>query len=173
MARADLTVERLREIFHYTPETGVFTWRNNSIRGRGREIKAGDVAGRKTATGYIQLSIMGVQHYANRLAWLYVYGEHPILHVDHINGIRDDNRIVNLRQATVAENLQNLAIRKSNSSGFAGVSWKTREGKWRAQIRSKNKRIHLGFFKTKEEASLAYLAAKKELHYFAPEVRSK
>ena len=115
---SDLTAERLREVLDYGPDTGVFTWK---IRTNSR-VKVGDVAGALRPDGYIQISIDGRLHRAHRLAWLYVTGESPPDQIDHINGVRDDNRIANLRLATSAENKQNLRRAKSrNKTGFLGV----------------------------------------------------
>ena len=156
---SDLTAERLREVLDYDQETGVFTWK---IRTHSR-VKAGDVAGALRPDGYIQISIDGCLHRAHRLAWLYVTGESPPSEIDHINCVKNDNRISNLRLATRSENLQNqLRAKSNNNTGFLGVSpnlWK-----FKAEIQVDGKRRYIGTFPTPEEAHAAYLKAKRQLH---------
>lgn len=82
--------------------------------------------------------------------------------VDHRNGDGLDNRRANLRPATVAENARNSRVRSSNSSGFHGVGYYKRYGKWSARIRVFGRRIELGYFLTPEEAGRAYDAAARE-----------
>lgn len=163
-----LTAERLRELLHYDPETGVFTWRVN----RGGPAKAGSRAGNvNRVLGYLQIRVDRVLYYGHRLAWLYVHGEWPADQQDHVNGMRDDNRLVNLRECTPAENCQNLSIRVSNTSGHIGVSWCSERGKWHARIAVGNRHKHLGRFNSTEAAAAAYQEAKRELHTFNPETR--
>jgi len=100
------------------------------------------------------------------VAWLLSYGCWPESQVDHINGLRSDNRLVNLRAATASENSQNMRgpMKSNRTSKFLGVSWKKREQRWCAQIQVAGKRRHLGLFADEDAASRAYLAAKRELH---------
>jgi len=98
------------------------------------------------------------------LAWLFVHGFDPPQQIDHINGIRDDNRIANLRLATVAENSQNVGKQSNNKSGFKGVHWHARGKKFRAQIMANGKSKSLGLFHTAAEAAAAYDIAAAELH---------
>ena len=159
MARPNstLTQERLRELLHYDPETGIFTWRVN----RGC-VKAGAVAGSYMTNGYLHFGIDGRTYMNHRLAWLYVHGEMPPDMIDHVNHIKDDNRIANLRLADMSLNKQNQKRALSNNkSGFLGVHYA--KG-WRAAIRIDGKQVHLGRFKTPEEAHQAYLAAKRRFH---------
>jgi hypothetical protein len=96
-------------------------------------------------------------------------GEWPHEDMDHRNGVRDDNRWVNLREATSAENHQNRAVR--SNSGLMGVSWKANCKKFEASIMSRGRQMYLGQFDDKHEAHAAYLAAKAKLHTFNPTVR--
>jgi hypothetical protein len=88
--------------------------------------------------------------------------------IDHINGVSSDNRICNLREATISENGQNRKRGKNNTSGFTGVSWHKSKNKWCSQIRVNGDLIALGSFDTPQEANDAYLLAKSKLHPFNP-----
>jgi HNH endonuclease/AP2 domain len=98
------------------------------------------------------------------VAWLIVYGAWPSKNIDHINGVKTDNRIANLRDVSQSINGENRAApRKSTRSGFLGVT-KDKDGKFRAQISVGGKNTHLGVFAVAEEAFAAYLSAKRRLH---------
>jgi hypothetical protein len=168
-----LTAEQLRELLHYNPTTGVFTWRFD----RGG-LKAGSVAGQVLVKNNGQrqcrrIIINGKNYYANRLAWLYVYGAWPANHVSHIDGDGLNNCIDNLREATSAENAQTRKLRSDNTSGFTGVNWRKKENKWQARIKLNGKYRSLGLFATPEAAHAAYLAAKADLHTFQPVPRKQ
>lgn len=160
-----LTQKRLKELLDYHPGTGVFTWRIN----RGGTAKTGSVAGCVLGDEYLQIQIDGKGYYAHRLAWLYVHGEFPPDQLDHINRVRADNRIANLRPATNAENNQNQCRRSDNTSGVVGVYWYKQLGKWRALIQLNGRLMHLGYYKTIEEAAAARAVAKAKYHTFHPE----
>lgn len=154
-----LTAEYVREVLNYNSETGAFTWRVGSSS----RTPAGSVAGSLKDCGYIIICIKNTMYRAHRLAWLYTYGEWPAEQVDHINGVRCDNRIQNLRKASSAQNLQNLRKpHADNITGLLGVS-RNRNG-FRARIKVDGKVIHLGTFKTPEIAHSAYLSAKRKYH---------
>lgn len=155
---AGITQERLKELFNYDPKTGLFT-RLVSVGNWGCHQKGTVLRG--NCHGYVTVLIDGTRYPAHRLAWFYVYGEWPSLHIDHINGVHDDNRIVNLRQATVSQNLANQGICKTNTSGFKGVHFHKQTGKWRARMSVMNRSVHVGLFSTPEEAHTAYIAAAK------------
>lgn len=163
-----LTQSRLNELLHYDPDTGVFTW----LAAVARSVKIGDVAGWAEDDGYLRISVGGKQYLAHRLAFLYMTGDWPKDQVDHRNGIRDDNRWDNLREATHAENGQNVALSRRNKSGFIGVCWNRQKGKWVAGIRIAGRLKHLGYFTSPEAAHVAYLAAKADLHTFQPAPRA-
>lgn len=162
-----ITQDELKELLHYDPETGVFTW---NITTRGKVIK-GNVAGYRGTWGYICITLRYKHYRAHRLAWLYVTGRLPKHQIDHINGDRLDNRLCNLREATNTENRQNVGKQENNISGFTGVSWDKRKSKWRATIQYNRKHIFLGYFTTPELAYEAYLKAKEQYHTFNPTVR--
>jgi hypothetical protein len=152
--RAGITAERLRELLDYDPETGVFRWRAR----RGGRAYANAVAGTIACRhGYRQILVDLKLFLAHRLAWLYVYGEWPPGCLDHINRQRDDNRIANLRLATMAQNCANARVRCNNTSGFPGV--RKHKQKWTAYIKYNGRQIHLGMFDAPEKAHKAYRAA--------------
>jgi hypothetical protein len=155
---------KLVGLLNYDPDTGIFRWNVSSAR----RINIGDVAGSITSEGYRTIKIDNGRYYAHRLAWLCVHGRLP-KEIDHINGIRDDNRICNLRECSPAQNRQN--VRKLHgTSKFHGVSWDRKNGKWQALITVGGRRIFLGRHTTEEDAGAAYAAAKRIHHTFNPEV---
>jgi hypothetical protein len=99
---------------------------------------------------------------AHRLAWLYVHGEWPTGQIDHINGVKSDNRIQNLRPATCAENNRNVV--KSHRSVDLPRGVRRRGKRYEARIRDGERQVHLGSFATPEEASQSYQSAASKLH---------
>ena len=156
---ATLTQDELKSLLMYDPATGVFTWRVN------RNCQPKDsLAGTKTYHGYMAIKVNGVTHRAHRLAWLYVHGEWPTSELDHVNRVRSDNRIDNLRLTTRFLNMQNLT-KTNTSSKHVGVSRLGNNMRWRAYINIKGKQINLGVFKTEELALTARKSA--EMTYYA------
>lgn len=155
-----ITEKRLREVLNYDPKTGVFRWRVS----KARSVKVGEIAGHVNDRGYVKITLDRATYRAHRLAWLYVYGKWPSEHIDHINGITDDNRISNLRQATRAQNMHNSRRPKNNTSSFKGVYWRKDRSKWAAMIGICRKRIFLGYFDCKHEAYAAYCKAAEKHH---------
>lgn len=95
---------------------------------------------------------MGVYYRAHRVAWAITHGEWPTSDIDHINGVRDDNRICNLRAVTRSQNRRNSSMRSDNKSGITGVALDKKFNVWRAQIHVDGKHITLGAFPTFEAA---------------------
>jgi hypothetical protein len=149
-----ITLDQVRMLLQYDQETGVFTWR--AARGRAR---VGEAAGRIGVEGYLQIGLDRRRYQAHRLAWLYVHGVWPRAEIDHINGNKVDNRLVNLRLATRSENQANNGLSSHNTSGRKGVSWNRNVGQWQAQITVHRKTVYLGLFGDPDEASRAYAEA--------------
>ena len=151
-----ITQKELKRLLRYDPESGVFTWR---VKKGARALK-GSVAGTLHPLRYIHINIDRKQYKAHRLAWLYVYGKWPENQIDHINHIRNDNRIKNLRDVKRIYNGRNQKLHNTNKTGVSGV-YEYRQG-WCAAIRVKDKLIYLGYFLTFEEAVAARKAAEKK-----------
>ena len=164
MDEANLTADALKDALIYKPETGNFIWRTR----HGKRGVPGRIAGTVDVGGYWVVTINGKRHKGHRLAHLYMTGKWPESCMDHINGIRTDNRWANLRPACPSENQHNRKRSANNKSGFVGVSWDSGAGKWRAGIRAGGRSMNLGGFDTKEDAAMAYLAAKAVHHPFNP-----
>jgi hypothetical protein len=159
----ELTQERLKELLSYDPATGEF----RCIEARGN-LKSGSVAGcvwaNRAGHQYRHIKINRRAYGAHRLAWLYVHGRWPPAHIDHVDGNGLNNSIANLREATHAENQHNRGAKANNTSGFKGVCWAKRSGKWVATITVGRRQRHLGFFDDPAEAHAAYCAAAGEMH---------
>jgi len=147
-----ITQSELKELLDYNPETGIFVWKTHLKQSNKYE---GDSAGCLSGGGYIAIQIKGVRHYGHRLAWLYVYGKFPDKELDHINRDKADNRISNLREVTRSENMQNVGLRKDNTSGESNISYRKDRNKYRAFVTENNKYKSLGHFETIEEAKTA------------------
>ena len=166
---SNLTKQYLRSVLDYDPITGVFTWCSRSST----KIKIGDKAGYiNNLYGYRLIRVDGIKYGAHRLAWLYVHGSFPENEIDHINGIRDDNRIVNLRAVDRQTNARNMKKRKNNTSGVTGVDWHKCKNKWRAQINGNNGIIHLGYSKSLFEVVCLRKSAEIEHGYHENHGRS-
>jgi hypothetical protein len=159
MATQNFTLDTLYSILSYDPDTGIFTWRVN----RRGHVKAGGIVGSSKGNGYLEAKVAGKKLLLHRLAWLYVHGEWPKGHIDHINHVVTDNRIVNLRDVSRNINMQNMIKAKAhNKIGLLGVC---KHGlKYRAQITVDKKKILIGGFDSPELAHAAYLAEKAKRH---------
>ena len=135
----------------YCPDTGLFSW----VKPKNGRTLGGEV-GTVNTTGYRLICVNRKRYLAHRLAWFMHYGKWPKGDLDHINGVKDDNRISNLREATKSQNQCN---RKSK-----GYSYQIGMGKYQARITFQKKTTYLGFFDTEGEASRAYENAKKDYH---------
>lgn len=155
-----ITVERLKAVVRYDPESGAFIW----VSPTSDRVRCGAIAGSVTKLGYRAIMIDKKRYMAHRLAWLWVHGRWPNGEIDHINGDGLDNRISNLREATHAENMLNRKRTSTCRSGFKGVSWHKGGRKWKAQIGYQGKWYALGLYECPVEAHKAYVAAAHRLH---------
>lgn len=164
-----LTVERIRQLIEYRPETGLFYWLVNR-NSHGGKAKAGAIAG-TPSDGYVQIGIDGRHYKAQRLAWLLMTGSFPPKGkvIDHINRDRADNRWANLRLADRTQNCINSGPNPRNTSGVRGVSWSRAKRAWDARISFRGKTILLGTHELIESAIHARkLAEQRYFGEFAP-----
>ena len=154
-----LTQKRLKEVILYNKLTGVFIWRSRSISDfsncknpygtmisyntRLAGMEAGHIS---KSSRYIVIGVDGIKYQAHRLVWLYEYGFMPETGLDHINRVRDDNRLLNLREAGKQCNSRNSKVQSNNTSGIKGVSYDTRRKSWRTYINTNSKNIHIGYY---------------------------
>ena len=153
-----LTQERLKEVLRYCPDSGIFTWAINVSN-----VKAGSRAGSLKRNGYLSIRVDRVRYSAHRLVFLYTLGRMPPQQVDHINGIRNDNRLCNLRECSRSFNMQNQKkCTTKSTTGFLGVS--ANRGKFAAFIKVGDESKYLGLFSNPVDAHNAYLTAKRKYH---------
>lgn len=144
---AEMTAELARQIWDYRPETGTLTWAIPPCA----HVSAGDVAG-SSNHGYLDVKYKGVHYLVHRLVWLITTGEWPVNEIDHINGIRDDNRISNLREATSRENKLNLKCHRKGKLAY--TTYVGARGKWMARTpRIEGRQKNIGYYNTMEEAN--------------------
>jgi len=149
----------LKSLLYLDEEDGCFYHRKNRAT-----VKMGSIAGSLRPDGYIQIKVKNKMYLAHRLVWLYLHGKWPDQEIDHKNGIGDDNRPSNLREASREDNLRNRRKPKHNTSGTKGVSFNKAAQKWQAYVRVDKKMVHLGLFDTIEEAAAKRSAASRK-HY--------
>lgn len=147
-----ITQAELHQLVSYDPDSGEMFWK--SPMGK---VKAGKKISCKDSRGYVVVRLNGTLYRVHRLAWVYINGDHDFQLIDHINGIKSDNRIENLRACSYLENARNLAKRKSNKTGFKGVSWNAEKAKFKAVTSINGKQKFLGYFDDAIEASNAYI----------------
>lgn len=160
--KAPPSMDRLKELYHCNPITGIFIHKKTS-----RQSKRGVIAGGLTSDGYITVGIDGIGYRAHRLIWYYVHGTWPP-EIDHKNRVKTDNRIDNLRIATTSQNQMNSDRTGSKKSKLPrGVH--VHRGRYQSVITVDGKMKHLGCFYSIKEAALAYEeAARKHFGEFAP-----
>ena len=171
MASYPITHKYLLSILDYNPKTGIFTWRQRPLNHfkdqRACNIWNTRFSGKNAGSlteGYIKIAIKNrKREYAHRLAYFYVTKKLPSYDIDHINGIKNDNRWINLRAATRTQNNGNSKIKKNNKTGYKGVIFDYERNKYRATISVNNKTICLGRFNTPQKAHAAYCKAAQEL----------
>jgi len=151
--------QEIKKVYEYKDGNLIYKIRTSN------RVKIGDVAGsKKKDTGYIQVSFNKKYLLVHRLIWIYHNGDIPDkFQIDHINGIRHDNRIENLRLVTNTQNSYNRPKTKRNASGYKGVYWNIGAKKWESKIQIDGILKHLGLFITKELAYDAYCKAAKQV----------
>lgn len=176
MPRSLPSPETLHKLLRYNPETGALFWRartpdmfsdgQQSAETLCRQWNT-KFAGKEAFTavnkdGYSKGRVFAMQCYAHRVIWAIYYGEWPTDQIDHINGVKNDNRIENLRAVTRQENGKNQKLYNTNTSGVTGVYWQKKALKWRAQITMNGRLLCLGRYVKKDDAIAARKAAELE-----------
>lgn len=158
----DTHIGDLIKAVSYDPETGIFRW----VIPQRRSIKAGDIISSVCPTsGYPVVWFRGTRFLLHRVAFYVIHGRWPVM-TDHINGIKTDNKLTNLRECDGFQNKQNLRMSSNNTSGYPGVFWN--RGKWQAGIMHQRRQIYLGRFDDPTQAYAAYRSAKAQYHTFSP-----
>ncbi len=160
-------IETLREYLSYDAETGVLLWKARPRRFFSADrywrawntANAGNAALTANSCGYRVGAIHNRMVGAHRVAFALHHGRWPVGRIDHVNGVPSDNRAINLREATHAENIRNSGPKKNNSTGYCGVVFNKRQRRFYAAITADYRAYHLGIFDTAEEAAAAYDAA--------------
>lgn len=164
-----LTVEKLKSVLNYDPETGVFTWKPGARRiGRGRAddpVVAGSTTTATCGKSYVHISIDGKRYYAHRLVVLWFTGSLPKNQVDHIDGNGLNNRVENVREVNSVDNNRNRRRGKRNKSGVVGVQWHVGCRRWIANISVNSKLVHIGYFKRFDDAVAARKSAERRFGY--------
>lgn len=146
------------KVFEY--KDGQLFWRAPT---NPKRTPVGSLAGTVSKRGYIHVQYQRKIYKAHRIVYLMFTGQYCDL-IDHINGVLTDNRIENLRPATVAQNQRNAAIRKDNSSGVKNVSWHKRVNKWGVQLSINSVVKHFGYYDDIELAELVAMEARNKYH---------
>ena len=148
------------DMFNLDPDTGELT---RKICLNSRWKIGGKVGFVRKKDGYVQISILANKYLGHRVVWCKHYGTWPDGEVDHINGIKTDNRIENLRLADTNIQVQNRGLNKTNKSGYRGV-WQKENGRWRVYITKDYKRINVGSYASYDEAVMARQKIETEMH---------
>jgi len=156
----EITLEELRDLLDYDPITGYLTNRHSS-KGRELGVRVGHV---DAAAGYRNITINNISYREHRVIWLHYYGTWPNKDLDHINRLKSDNRICNLREATKVENSINRITEHPNQ--YRGVRKVSAGSGFRAEIRVEgaDSKEYLGTYTTAEAASLVFETSAKEVH---------
>ena len=152
-----MNIDALKSLLRYDPDTGLIYW---TAKGKGMIKKK--AAGTLLYSGYLGICIGPKRWQAHRIAWALHHGVWPEDQIDHINGVKTDNRACNLREATNSQNGKNLGLSKANTSGVKGISFEKHTGRWKATIRVDGKSISIGRFDSIENAAIARKFAEQQ-----------
>ncbi|ECV1080054.1 hypothetical protein EBL29_21240 [Salmonella enterica subsp. enterica serovar Cerro] len=159
MQYKEIPIEEIKEFISYDELTGEMKWIKS---GRGI-TKGSPVAKAKLRNGYMKVNFKMKSYLAHRVAYSFIHGPIPDgMEIDHINGIKDDNRISNLRLATRMQNSMNVAINHRNTSGVKGVAWDAGRSRWIASVSANGETFNIGRFKSIHAAERAVINARNK-----------
>ena len=148
----EMKFDKFDRLFRYEPETGHLIRKTQGVKAR-KKCAIGTIAGTLRTEGYVYTGVDRVNFYNHRIAWLLTHGKvDPLMTIDHINGVRDDNRLINLRQVPHKENMRNAV----NAVGKYPLGVTKDGNRYKARVTREYKEIIIGFFATPQEASNAY-----------------
>ena len=170
-----ITPETLQELLAYSPDSGELIWRERDCAffksvadcKRWNSRYAGTKAFQTMHYGYMHGHIFKKHYFAHRVAWALHHGEWPAGQIDHINGVRSDNRIENLRVVSHSDNQKNVKLRHDNKSGIPGVDWRSGCSLWRVRASLNGRRVMIGYYKNLDDAKKARLEAQRSFLYHA------
>lgn len=171
------SVDFLRSVLHYDEVSGVLTWAPRCLsdfskdkyhkawvsRCQGKE--AGSQVKKKNKI-YKVIYVGGCRMYSHRVAWAIHYGKHPDDEIDHKNGNSSDNSIDNLRIVSRKENSRNVGLQANSRSGFCGVNWHVKAGRWKARVKIDGKEKYLGLFDCPEQAAAKIKEVRDSLGFY-------
>lgn len=161
--------EQLRELLDYEPATGLLIWRQRpessaTLKEWNRRWAGKPALNARHSAGYRHGCIQARYLFSHRVIWKWLYGDEPS-EIDHINGVRTDNRACNLVASDCTENKHNMARTRRNTSGVSGVTWSQSNQKWNASIVYHNRTRWIGGYELFEDAVAARKAKEKELGF--------
>jgi hypothetical protein len=153
------SLECVSSLLEYHAEIGIFLRRKDT-----RGARAGQIAGCSARNGYVMIRVADGAYLAHRIAWLLSYGEWPDGVIDHINGVRSDNRLANLRLCSTSENLRNAKLRSDNTSGVKGIYWNKKLSSWQVHVKDGGRTVYGGIYKDLDDAKRAVMQLRERLH---------
>lgn len=166
-----LTQEIIKELLHYDPDTGIFTWKERDIKWFTSDWNykiwnnkwPNKICSSTMSDGYLRVCVLGKTYKQHRLAYLYMTGKWPNNMIDHEDGIKSNNKWSNLRLVNNSGNQKNAKLSTRNKTGYVGVSFCKNTNKYKSFIMDNKSKIHLGYFdkledavNTRKEAELKY-----------------
>lgn len=178
--KAPISIPEIRQLVRADFEAGKLYWLerpSGGMKGRGAAIFNSRQANKEATSpdkhGYLRLTVKGKTFFAHRVIWALAHDEWPSMALDHINGNKSDNRLDNLRLASVSQNGRNMSLPISNKSGVIGVCWDRKAAQWRAYANAGGRKVYLGVFRTIDEAKAARESASNDFGYHQNHGRSK
>lgn len=154
-----IDISYIRSLFKYDPASGILFWDVKRPK-----VVLGAEAGSTSSTGYKRVTVDGRSYKVHRIIWAIQTGEWPSSDIDHIDGVRDNNKWSNLRLASKSQNGMNRKRTNSNTSGVKGVYWHSRASKWAAQVKLNRKVYYIGLFDSIDVAKEHVEKKRAELH---------